>query len=494
MIRRDFLRMSLTGAGGAVMSQRLARGGPGAQSESSDRSGLEIGPGPHLLLDEALIAQTEGLTRVVHRPERLDQPVLDSARFGTTQPYLSVIADPAPDRPRFRIWYNRGPAIWHAESDDGFAWRDPHVAWDLSRGYCASVIDDRDHGTDRQRRFKLANWQSTRKLDDSPRDDGGMYLGASPDGLNWSALPGNPALPTWPVGWQRVVRHGVGDTVDLFYDPIHQQYGAAVKVHALPEDGYAPAPKSGRIFRRLVGMSTSRDFVHWERPWRIFTPDDRDEGLLEFYGMAGVHARGPLLIGFVRVLRDDLPCDAGGPADGIGYSVLATSRDGIHWRRDREPFLDRNPERGSWDHAMSWIGGVLPLGNEFVVYYGGYARGHKIAPERERQIGLARLPLDRYVSRAANAKGGALLTVPLVLAGERLRLNVQAHGGTIHVRLRDEAGRPWPGFHWSDAAPVAGDHHDAEVCWRDGAALPKGATARLEFRLTSAELFGFRFA
>jgi len=77
------------------------------------------------------------------------------------------------------------------------------------------------------------------------------------------------------------------------------------------------------------------------------TPDKQDDGLLEFYGMGGMHQRGGLTIGLVRVRRR-LPCDPGGPKNGIGYAVLATSRDGVHWQRFREPFLDRNPERGSW--------------------------------------------------------------------------------------------------------------------------------------------------
>jgi hypothetical protein len=98
----------------------------------------------------------------------------------------------------------------------------------------------------------------------------------------------------------------------------------------------------------------------------------------------------------VRVLRDDLPCDPGGPRDGIGYSVLATSRDGVAWQRRREPFLDRDPGRGTWDHAMSWIGAAVPVGDEVFFYYGGYARGHKVEPATERQIGLARMKRDRY--------------------------------------------------------------------------------------------------
>ena len=126
-------------------------------------------------------------------------------------------------------------------------------------------------------------------------------------------------------------------------------------------------------------MSVSKDFVRWKKPWRIFAPDARDDGLLEFYGIGAVHFRGSLAIGLVRVLRDDLSCDPGGPRDGIGYAVLATSRDGIAWRRYREPFLNRNTNNGTWDHAMSWIGFAIPVGDEVYIYYGGYAHGHKIA-------------------------------------------------------------------------------------------------------------------
>src|SRR5262249_22537982 len=156
-------------------------------------------------------------------------------------------------------------------------------------------------------------------------------------------------------------------------------------------------PKAGNGYRRLVGMSRSDDGLHWIKPSRIFQPDDRDEGLLEFYGMGGVHFVGGLYIGFPRVLRDDLPCDPDGPVEGIGCAALATRCDGVHWHRYREPFLDRTLTPGAWDHAMAWIGDALPVGDELFLYYGGYARGHKIEPYKERQLGLARMKRDRYV-------------------------------------------------------------------------------------------------
>ncbi len=473
------------------MKRREFLGGAAALFVRPREAALEVGLGPQLFLDDYLLERTEGLAREMQHPERLPRPVLESSRFGTTQPYLTVLRDEA--RGRFRIWYNRGPAVWHAESADGIEWRDPRVAWDLPRSYGASLVDDGPGARDPEQRFKLANWQATRAREDQPGDDGGMYVGFSPDGFRWTAA--RPVLPTWPEDYPNIVRHGVGDIVDVFRDPLRGRYGAAVKLHALPEDGYAPAPKAGRVFRRLVGISWSEDFIRWERPRRVFVPDDRDEGLLEFYGMGGVHFRGGLAIGLVRVLRDDLACDPGGPVEGIGYSVLATSRDGVAWQRMRAPFLDRNPEPGSWDHAMSWIGGALPVGDEVRFYYGGYARGHKVAPERERQIGIARLRKDRYLALKAG-HAPALLRTRLfrIPALERLTLNLRAPDGEVRARLLDERGMPHPGFDWADCRPVRGDDLAGEVHWKHAVSTLRGRPVRLELRFRQGGLFGVGLA
>jgi hypothetical protein len=281
--------------------------------------------------------------------------------------------------------------------------------------------------------------------------------------------------------------------VDVYYDPLNRRYAAAVKLHALKEDGYAPGPRGGGIFRRLVGLSTSTDFVKWEKPWRILTPDGKDDGLLEFYGMGGMHVRGRLHIGLVRVLRDDLPCDAGGPKDGVGYTVLATSRDGRAWTRYREPFLDRNPEKGSWDHAMSWMSGVLPVGDEVFFYYGGYARGHKVAPTTERQLGLARLKKDRYVALVPMREAGVLRTRPFLVPGGRLTLNLRAAEGEVRVRLLGADGQPLDALGRGEAEPVTGDALAAEVRWPRPLGMLRGQPVRLEFRARQASLFGMEF-
>lgn len=389
------------------------------------------------------------------------------------------------------MWYNNGPAIWHAESEDGIRWMNPRVSWNRPRGYGCSVVDDGERATDPSRRFKLAHWSAT--IEDKPGDNSGMWIGFSPDGFAWTLHDMNPVLPSWPDGYDTRVRHGIGDTLDVYYDAVANCYRAAVKVHGLPEDGWAPAPKAGKVFRRLVGMSTSKDFLEWQKPWRIHVPDEKDDGLLEFYGMGGMHMRGGLHIGLVRVLRDDLPCDQGGPVDGIGYTVLATSRDGVTWQRQREPFLDRNPERGSWDHAMAWMSGAVPVGDEVYFYYGGYARGHKIEPKTERQIGLARMKRDRYVALIPTGRQGALLTKPFFVPGDKLTINADAARGEVRVRLLDENGKPLTTLGDPESRPVTGDVLAQEVPWQKSLHLLRGKLVRLEFSLQNAAFFGFEF-
>ena len=96
------------------------------------------------------------------------------------------------------------------------------------------------------------------------------------------------------------------------------------------------------------------------------------------------------MIGLLKVLRDDLSAESGGAVNGIGYTCLAWTRDGTTWHRDRQPLMDRNSMSGTWDCAMTWGDCLLPVDDDVFIYYGGYARGHKVERFKERQIGFLR--------------------------------------------------------------------------------------------------------
>src|SRR5262245_27169577 len=140
MRRRDFLKACGACSAGLALGARPLF--PAAEASRP----LDVGAGPQLFLDDHVIDRLDGLVRRVEPPERLPEPLFDSKTFGTTEHYLTVLRDC--EKRRYRIWYNHGPAVWHAESADGIHWVKPQVAWDLPRSYGSSLVDDGPHAAD----------------------------------------------------------------------------------------------------------------------------------------------------------------------------------------------------------------------------------------------------------------------------------------------------------------------------------------------------------
>lgn len=463
--RRDFLKTT------AALSCGLL-GTTASDAQKGGNSVIRLSSGPHLFIDDYLIAHQTNLKRAINQPTRLPQPLVTGKEDGNFQPYLTVLRDP--QTKRFRIWYdvavNASQAhIGYMESEDGIHWIHPHRVLDdpatISFGMC--VLDEGEKFSDPARRYKLAWWT------------GGLWIAYSAEGLKWT-----PAQP-------RPVLTGISDIIFLARDPIRNRYLATFKMDSTPADGYkGSTPNAPEGYRRCVGQSVSQDCINWTPPRYIFKPDEKDEGITEFYSVAGVIARGDLLIGVLKVLRDDLPCDPDGPANGIGYTVLAWTRDGENWQRDREPFFDRNHERGTWDHAMAWMDYQLIVDDEVYIYYGGYARGHKVERFTERQIGLARMKRDRYVSRDAGDAQGVLRTPLVTLDAPRMTVNANVDG-ELRARILDEAGKPLKGFNWMDCTTIRGDSLTHPVRWKGDLASLRGKPVQLEFALRQGKFYGF---
>ena len=439
---------------------------------------LTLKPGPHLFIDHYLIADQTFLSRTVNRPEKLPEPIIsgDTGGDGNFQPYMSVLRDP--DTGHFRIWYNTAEwtsqsHIGYMESEDGIHWirphrelKDPH---EIKFG--VTVLDRGTSWAKPEERYLLAFWHS-----------GGMMLSVSKEGLEWSML-------TDEVVWEH--NHDINS---LHWDPIRKHYLAIGSVRLEHERW----PDEGT--RRIPHMSVSKDLLTWEEKWPIFFPKigaPVEKGETQFYAMSGVIARGDLLIGLVKMLRDDLNATAGKTAKemgdmdrkgaGIGYTVLAWSRDGRTWHRDHEAFLPNDPHPDAWDHAHVWGDEQILVGEETYLYYGGYKRGHKVERFDERQIGLFRMPRDRYVSLEADLNMGSLLTKPLILEGSRLTVNAFVVG-QMRVRLVDMKGRGLKDFDW---VSIEGDAVDLPVEWKKGLKSLSGKPVCLEFQLQDAQLFGF---
>jgi len=457
---------------------------------------IRLGNGPHLFIDDYLIAKSENVDRVTCHPDRLPAPAVSKEQNPTGKVTAgSLIYDS--QRKIFCMWHwAPGPegirsSVIYRESKDGVNWPGEGKLVMTFNGYGTAVIDEGPDCPDPQRRFKHTGFV----FQEPPSPAMGVYVSFSPDGINWTPYEGNPVLPYYPIGDERWTI-GVGDIVCPFWDPIRQRYGAFVKLMAASDKEFGLQSRTVRqgLGTRLIGQSVSPDFLHWEQPWRTFTPDFADQGITEFYGGTAI-ARGDLLIAFTLILRDDLPAEPGGNVEGIGYTVLATSRDGRHWQRFREPFLDRNPAPGTYDRAFAWVTGAAQANDKVYLSYAAYNQGHKTG---DRQCGVATIARDRFVAREAlGAETGTLRTYMLSYAGRgplQLWLNADASRGEIRARALDDKGDVIPGFSFADCVPVVSDGLSQQVVWKQPSSRLKNKPFRIEFSLRNARLYGFSLA
>jgi len=444
--------------------------------------------GPQLLIDDYLIEQAINIKRKVNQPKRdksIPNPIITGKEDGCYQPYFTVLQDP--ETKIFRLWYNypwddKRPSrshIGYMESKDGIHWiRPPRILDDPAPiEYGSEVIDEGPNYSNLQQRYKYG-WYH----------DDGLWVAASCDGFHF-----HPLVP------HVVLKHN-HDINNISWDPLRKCYVATFSTYTTDKQW------TGR--RRVTLQSFSKDLLHWEKPWFVLRPDKSlDKGETQFYAMSAFLVRGPLKIGMVKILRDDLKADKppliSPEAYGIGYTTLAWTRDGKTWMRDREIFFDRNPQPQTWDRSHAWIDEQLIVQDELYLYYAGYRQGHKMNRFEERQIGLVKMPLDRYVSWTAEGSiPGKILTIPLQFekAPIKLIVNTDAHLGSLKAQIRDAGNNALiPGLQFNDCKVIKENGLRVEMQWgsrentQNNLRQLAKRIIKLEFEMVNARLFAFEF-
>ena len=492
-----------------------------APSKGDNDKPIALSKGPHLLIDDYLIAKSEGVERKVVQPKRfLKEPVVNgSVDHQNWQPFLTVLQDPSlPAEKRFRLWYNVDTvddtedgnffgASGLLESADGVHWPGPYQRLESLKAdgrvrFGASVLDDGPKHQPASERYKMMYF-------DAGPGGAGARVAFSPDGVTWTMQnDGKPVIPT-PNG---------DDIWTAGYDPIRKRYFLIGKVLEPYAWTNAEGEKLNVVIRRYFTRFSS-DFITWSDRKMVFEPDEKDSGITQWYGAAGFQTRGDLIVGFLRVLRDDkspegvpeeaIDANTRGHAgvgasglgakggSGMGYTVLTWTRDGETWQRDRhtDKFFEPDPKVGAWDHAMSWVGTSVPVDDEVYLYYAGYRWGHKYHHSIDRNIGLVKISKDRYVARQAGEKGGSITTPLVTLGGKRLTLNAAAQNGEVRVQVIDASGKPISGLTFADCKPIKGDALDAAVAWKKNSlADVAGKPVRLEFAIKNGSLYALELS
>jgi hypothetical protein len=311
----------------------------------------------------------------------------------------------------------------------------------------------------------------------------GYYRAAhSADGLHWK-----------PYAKEKILQHG--DTITLTRNPWNGDYLVFHK---------RPAEVRG-FPRRVVWLSSSRDFQNWSEPELILAPDEVDdrwakapEQRTEFYTMSGFPYGGQFL-GLLSVFKvkeiKKAPGRMASPWDGPVDIQLVHSRDGRRWERleQRTPIISCG-ELGSFDGGMILGVANAPViyNDEVWVYYTAYNTTHGgPMPPKRAVIGRASWRLDGFVSLDAGPSGGYAETVPLQGAGGRLYVNADAREGNLTVEALTLDGKVLPGFSSESCEEIRSDSVRHLVRWKGKDSLAAGKNYRLRFKLKNAKLYSF---
>jgi hypothetical protein len=509
-----------------LLAVLLLAAAPGANTKSPG-SAIAIGDRRELLVDEFLVDKLSGGARLqLHQPVPREIVLKTDAPWeGNACGYQSVFQDGRV----YRMYYHGGhyrhggkPAearpvhpwfLCYAESSDGIHWRRPELGlfeFDGSkknniiltpesvaaiRGDPAHTAVFKDNNPDcpADARYKCV-------IVGKPH---GLYLLKSADGIRFNVATDKP-----------VITQGAFDSENLaFWDPLRKEYRAYWRIFtAGVADGTTWRPEGFRAIR----TATSKDSVNWAVQADLRYVDSPAEHL--YTNQIQPYYRAPhIFMGFPMRYTDRGWSESIAALPGleerlarakasrrygtaITDGLFMTSRDGVLFHRWNEAFLRPGPRRqGSWvygDNMIFWgmVETASPLGdapNELSLYASeDYWQGVGVSFRR------LTLRIDGFVSLWAPARGGELVTKPLVFDGGNLTLNASTSGaGSIQVEIQDAAGRPVPGYALADCPELFGDELARVVRWRKGGDVRPlaGKTVRLRFVLKDADLYAFQF-
>lgn len=433
----------------------------------------DIGSRRQLFVGQDLIAEMKNVRQFLHEPVRREiaiKPEHPWEQEGVS--YMVAFKD----GDRFCAWYRANSAAFgkakrqartaYAESQDGIHWIKPklgiiefngskenNLVWDGGPGNLAPFRDDNPDCKPEERYKAVARSQD-------------LYALVSPDGLRWKLAAKNPILT-----------EGMFDSHNIaFWDHVAQQYVAYTR-------GVRREGKLGRgmlsKFRggvRWVRRAVSKDFVNWTEHLPIKTGDAPRE---ELYTNATIR-------------YDRAPKPGWKFGNGVNDIVFLSSRDGIHFDRTfMEAFIRPGLDPGNWhERSLYMERGILQTSPTELSLF--CMQNWRLTTVHIRRYTLRP---DGFVSIQAGYQPGILTTKPVRFTGHELRLNFSTSAvGWLKVALLDGSGDPIPGFTLKDCPEIYGDQLDGPVKWMGNIGKLAGRPVTLQFQLSDANLYAFRFA
>jgi hypothetical protein len=429
-----------------------------------------------LLVDDFAIAERSNVECVLGQVTKANngQPILTNRWF-----YGTVLFDES----RFKMWFTKPGQVGFAfsESRDGLKFSDPVDVTGLHGTTYSVTIDD--HESDPRHRYKAA----------FDADNNGAGLAYSEDGIHFNLYNnGKPVTGRAPDTYNQILWEEAAKTYRLF---------------TRTDFGTGGGPGEVRGTRSMTNPDVKRNPTAWKlvRSWKLDEPKRRQVYALTDWIYEGVH------FGLASIYEYPGDFSEGEKTDHVkrherdvmNYYIM-TSRDGdswdLQWVNSGQPIIPRGGD-GSFDKDIVFPSSQIVTHDDrhWIYYIGGNERHGEgsVMPDKDRAIGLATLPLDRFVGLQAKTQPGTVTTRQFQLDGANLLINADCHGGRCVVEVLDAGGKALAGFAHADAHPVVQqDDIRIPVRWKESPDLSSlvGQTVRLRFHLQDATLYAFQVA
>jgi len=486
---------------------------------------VSVGLRKQLLVDDHVLDCKEGLRRVLGQAAKANEgrPIMvadkpwESGRWGLYGFYGTVLHDGE----KFRMWYNPWRfAVAYAESTDGLHWQKPSLGlydfsveranretqFDHNSGFFPRADADADYRGATNNIVGVFGDGFTCYLDPHESDPAHRYkacyghprkiracLAHSADGLDWTMYNGGE-----PV---------TGRASDSYNQIIWDERARTYRLFTRNDFGEGEIEVRGT--RSMVNPDLKNDPTAWKtvRSWKFDREGATEYARRQLYSMTDwIHAD----VHFALMQVYEWPGNP--PRRRTGGDVftrherdvtnfyIATSRDGdswdLSWIYAEQPLIVRGPD-GSFDKDSVFpSSNIVTWQDKHWIFYTGFRERHwQFGVPQKSAIGLATLPLDRFVGLQADQESGVATTRPFKLDGSRLQLNADARAGAIRVEVLDQKGTPMRGFSAEECRGLQkSDSLRAPIEWNSQRHLGelKGEVIRLRFRLRDAKLFAFQ--
>ena len=482
---------------------------------------IPIAKGRHLLFDDRLIDQgrTRNVRTVLTKPyavERVLRPEAAWEALGFI--FYSTVIDHQGTAMLYYGCYDskKGKHLCLATSKDGRNWTRPRLGLTEFKGSKdnnlfpfeaveAGVFLDPSALT--EKRFRLLH---NRHWPDPAT--AGVYLSSSQDGIHWVQNE-TRLFPRVPDSQPSAFFSPNEGRYHIYLRSWTAQRKRAIS-HVTVPDIEKPWPFDANVKPLHVWGPKKVATTSRELPV-VMSPDAQDAENVHLYTSCVVrypwaadtyfafpaayfHFKGPALK--ARALDSN---------DGTFDAQFAVSRDGVEWKRFREPWIEPDYRDRVTLQLVSMSTGMIRRGREIHQFFVGWPYTHNRPVEWDRDPGSrpewikkdlggiyrATTRVDGFVARRAGNEEGILSTRLLKFTKKtKLRLNIDTSGtGYATVALLNENGKPLSGFTHEDCELIHADEINFPVSWKSGKTIPEG-TCRLEIRMRSTRVWAIDFS